>query len=285
MDALPLQRYLHQVYGYSKEELVNLHVKPFLEFEWDTDRAELKWKMSLRSTSPVYNMISIFALLPGIRQVEQLIQLMARDGYDINPIVCHERLWYCSDDTPFSLLHAIGIHEIKPFGREILQALVSNGFSTLDWFYGKKNLYGLIVTIVESSLTIEANATNVQQRSQSMVDLLLSLGLCDFYETSDLNWGTHIWNYSWLPNAQIEQIYIDLIDYVLERRKRPLILQELARNNIRRTLGGVHFAKRVAELPLPRRIRDYVQALPIRAVESQEEPSQAKRQRVADDVN
>ena len=201
MDALPLQRYLHQVYGYSKEELVNLHVKPFLEFEWDTDRAELKWKMSLRSTSPVYNMISIFALLPGIRQVEQLIELMARDGYDINPLGCHERLWYCSNDTPFSLLHAIGLNEIRPFGREILQALVRNGFSTLDWFYGKKNLYGLIISIVESSLTIEMNGTNARQRSQAMVDLLLSLGLNDFYETSDLHWGTHIWNYSWLPNA------------------------------------------------------------------------------------
>ena len=285
MDALPLTRYLHQVYGYSKEEIVSLHDKQFMEFAWDTNRAELYWKLTQRSSCPVYNMISIFAKMPGFRQIEQLIELMARDGYDINPVGHLERLWYSDNNTPFSLLHAIGLYELRPFGREILQALVRNGFSTLNWFYGKKNLYGLIVTIVESSLTIEMNATNVQQRSQAMIDLLLSLGLNDFYETSELNWGTYIWNYSWLPNAQIEHIYNDLIGYVLERRKRPLSLQELARNNIRRTLGGIHFAKRVAELPLPRRIRDYVQALPIRAVDNQDEPSQAKRQRVADDVN
>lgn len=269
MEALPLERYLVEVFHFSKEELYSLCCKPEYGFQWSTFYNEIQWTKSSGYSCPIFNMIFIFSGFPGIRNVEHVIDLLGRDGYDFTPLY---RRRQPSDsesiltETPFTLMETMSINGLRPFGLEILRALVRNGLTGFYYhdFGNKRDIAYLIENLIQStSFNPHLNIDSFHRRVLMMAELLLDLGLNMDYQEKELDFKPHYW-YQGIETTSFNAIKAR----VLESRRQPLSLLQLARITTRRAIGGIHFVKRVRALPLPPMIREYVQAVPSRVEQS-----------------
>ena len=286
MEPLPLKRYLAEIYHFSEDELFNLCNKGSYHFYWNPVTGEIQMDPDYNPdwTNQIFNMVYVLSSLPGIRPVIQVIDLMGRDGYDFTSYKL--RLIKSAFYEPggvYNLLDVLTLNSLRPFGPDVLQALVRNGLSRFHYYYTEnKSDIGYLLEIMISSCSFDSTGHNihVQHRAQTMMALLLSLGLNRNYKAKDVKFTKYFYfNYD-----EKHEAFEALKAQVLESRKQPLSLLQLARMATRRALGGRNFAKKVAALPLPPIIRDYVQAVPSRgAGPGQSEPSQTKRSRASDD--
>ena len=287
MRPLPLRRYLAEVYHFSEEELYNICNKCDYHFRWNQETGDIEMEEDYNPdwTNQIFNMIYVFMRLPGIRPVLQLIDLMGRDGYNFSSFKPRPvRTAYFEPGGVYNLLDVLTLKPLRPFGLEVVQALVRNGLSKFHYYYTEdKADIGLLLEIMVSSCSFDTDGFNCRthERTQAATALLLSLGLNRHYKSKDVKFIKYFYYSSEAKKHAFELLKAQ----VLEDRKQPMPLLQLARMATRKALGCCNFAKKVAELPLPPIIRDYVQAVPIRAVQSQTEPSKAKRRRTADDAD
>ena len=274
MNAFPLQRYLIDLFHYTEEELDNLCLKDdhmFRRFPGDLVHYSGKYL----HPSPIVSMITLVSAFPGFRQIKRLPDMLANDGYDFNEEVSYESVGFMMKRKPRFMLEMLYCNAIKPFGCSVLKMFVYNGLSSFDFYRGKnKNAMELLRQVVRSCYSdlMEDNPI-YYRRVRTMLNLMVGLGLNGNYESLEDSKQ----NLQLLPKkSQMEDAFYLLKVVLLEQRKNPLSLQQLARNTTRRTIGGVHFAKRVAELPLPPTMKDFVLAKTKngrkRAAESPAEP-------------
>ena len=258
MDNFPLKRYIVELLGFSQEEVENLTYKWGNNFQLYTDNT-LRYVGEYIHPSPVLCMITMLSSFPGFRQMEPLIEKLANDGYDFNEAVTTGNYCNITKQKYRYMLVILQLYPIQPFGLNMLNMMVQNGLSSFDYYAGNhRNVMELLRDVVRSCYSISMKDNPVYfHRVHTMLKTMIGLGLNDNYE-SIRDSEEHLQQ---LPKkSQLEDAFYSLRVVLQESRKKPLSLQELARNATRRTIGGVHFAKRVAELPLPSMVKAFVVA-------------------------
>ena len=257
-----IHHYLVKLLDLDEDDIFNFCEKYKL-FYWSPSDNAMETRFYDQSSSDLLNLVRIFNRFPGFRNVERLIEQMAADGEDFNPSRIEMFDIIQIEVNPTSLLNLLFDSQIRPFGLKVIEWFVRNGMSNFNSYIedGEKSMDFLLFHIIASCWSNGMRPAVGLRRAEALLRLLLSLGLNGFYTDKELHFGTTSLGYYTYGHVDEGPLTYDvLLQQLKSSRRQPLTLQELARNATRCTLGGVHFQKRLATLPLPQRMKSFVQA-------------------------
>ena len=187
--ANSLHHYLVKLLGLEEDDIYNL-CERYKSFYWSPENT-LETRFYEISSSALINHVRVFLRFPGLQNVERLIEQMAADGEDFSPAAVEMVDMIQIEVSRSSILNLLFESQIKPFGLKIIEAFVRNGMSNfVSYEDGEKSMDFLLVHILASCWSKCMRPAVGLRRAETLLRLLVSLGLNDFYSDKELNFGT-----------------------------------------------------------------------------------------------
>ena len=258
------EKYVLEVLGITKRDL--------LAFS-DNFRSDMEFwlKMDYNNTigmathsSKIYQLTKLFTHFPGYKNIDRALDCLARDGCDFNPPFCLVSpilMYHRPGVWEGSHLDVILLNHIQPFAAEIVQKLIANGLSSfkLNKRPGLLTLNFLLFMLIERSYSaLPDDVARFRFAVQHLVETMVDLGIHHDYKIFKQQKVKCFMRNGYLGYHEEVQMFNKARQYLVETRRQPLSLQAIARNATRNAVGGVHFRARVATLPLPQTMKDYV---------------------------
>lgn len=265
LDTTIVEKYLLEVLQLGPRELFSITTNFSNHIcTYSKEQHTFNFDIPYEHESPIFYLAALFARFPGYHNLDRMLNLLARDGYDFAPADCWTTIgcasWRFYVNREASTLDILDL-DITPFGVELMYTLIGNGLSEFRWYKesSRYSMSHLLFTLVSTSYSpIPGDFHRFRVATHELVRDMVDLGLHSSYANCNLYMNKDYYKYRSNRPTEEEVVYNELKTYLVESRQHPLTLQALARNATRRIIGGIHFAAQVNKLPLPPAMVDYV---------------------------